>query len=108
MDSRVGSLDIALSRIDVDTDLAASVHGLTTGPYVRLVVTDTGCGMSKETLEQIYDPFFTTKEVGQGTGLGLSTVHGIIEENGGAIAVSSAVGEGTTFAIYLPLVQRGA
>jgi signal transduction histidine kinase len=70
--------------------------------YVRVDVSDTGPGISPEHLDQIFDPFFTTKEAGKGTGLGLAIVYGIVEKHGGYIEVSSKVGEGTTFSVFLP------
>jgi PAS domain S-box-containing protein len=76
-----------------------------THPHIAIEVADTGCGMSPATAARIFDPFFTTKPVGQGTGLGLSVVQGIVKSMGGAIMVESAIGEGTTFRIVLPLVQ---
>ncbi len=78
------------------------------GDFLILSVQDTGLGMKEETMSQIFDPFFTTKNVGQGTGLGLSVVQGIVEQHGGYIDVDSAVGEGSTFTIYLPISQKSA
>jgi PAS domain S-box-containing protein len=81
----------------------AMLHGaLAGGPYAVLEVADTGQGMSKEIIDLIFDPFFTTKEVGSGTGLGLSTVQGIVSNHGGFVTVTSAPGEGSTFTVYLP------
>ncbi len=77
------------------------------GAFAVIVMSDSGCGMSTQTMEQIFDPFFTTKEVGKGTGLGLSTSSGIISQHGGYIDVQSALDIGTTFTIYLPLVAGG-
>jgi two-component system cell cycle sensor histidine kinase/response regulator CckA len=78
-----------------------------TGPCVRILISDTGCGMSQNVLEHAFEPFFTTKDVGKGTGLGLSTVYGIIQQNHGTIRVSSSPGRGTTFEILLPAAQEG-
>jgi CheY-like chemotaxis protein len=86
----------------VDNDFANSHPGLSAGKHVKLEVSDTGCGIPYNLLERIYDPFFTTKEKGGGTGLGLSTVHGIVKGLKGAISVYSEEGKGTRFSIFLP------
>ena len=75
------------------------------GPYVRLTVRDTGHGVPPEYVDKIFEPFFTTKPLGRGTGLGLSTVHGIVAQNGGFITVASAMDEGTEFRVHLPLTH---
>ena len=72
------------------------------GQYIKLSVADKGCGIPKEMVERIFDPYFTTKPTGEGTGLGLSTIHGIIKDHGGNIKVYSEVGIGTTFNVFLP------
>jgi signal transduction histidine kinase len=80
-------------------------HG---GDFVRLRVVDTGSGMDAETKDRVFEPFFTTKKVGEGTGLGLSVVHGIIADHGGQIEVSSRVGKGTEFIVFLPVAEAAA
>jgi signal transduction histidine kinase/ActR/RegA family two-component response regulator len=80
---------------------------LTPGQYVLVIISDSGCGMSKETVDKIFDPFYTTKPMGEGTGLGLSLSYGIIENHGGAILVDSALNRGSVFSIYLPAINNG-
>jgi PAS domain S-box-containing protein len=98
-----GTLRVILERIDVNESRALSRGLLHPGSHVRLTVSDTGVGIPPAVLERMFDPFFTTKGVGQGTGLGLSLVHGIVSDLGGAIDVTSKPGEGTTFEIWLPI-----
>lgn len=97
-------------KISIETDLCvcsptccSHIEGAVPGKeYVRLSVTDNGCGMTEETLSHLFEPFYTTKELGRGTGLGLATVYGIVQQNGGCIEVTSKEGEGSKFQIYLP------
>ncbi|HOZ45725.1 MAG TPA: PAS domain S-box protein [Candidatus Hydrogenedentes bacterium] len=97
-----GTIEVRLNPFRVDAAFASAHPRLHEGDYVEFVVRDTGCGMDAATQERVFDPFFTTKPVGQGTGLGLSTVHGIVTGLNGDITVSSVPGEGTTFRVYLP------
>ncbi len=97
-----GTLRVALAIKCIEAPRAATIGSLEAGEYVMLTVADTGSGIAPEIVEQIFDPFFTTKEVGTGTGLGLSLVHGIVTELGGAIDVASTPGSSTTFTVYLP------
>lgn len=97
-----GTLDVAAENVTVDEQLARMNPGAQLGKHVVLRVGDTGMGMSPETMDKIYDPFFTTKEVGKGTGLGLATVIGIVKGHGGFLSLQSEVGVGTTFRVYLP------
>lgn len=103
-----GQLEIALTTTHVDAAFAQLHPELRVGEYVRLSVRDTGCGMSPELLARVFEPFFTTKAPGQGTGLGLSVVHGIVKSHDGAILVQSQPGQGTEFQIFLPAQQRSA
>ena len=81
------------------------LRDLRPGSYVRLTVSDTGHGIAPDIIERIFDPYFTTKEMGQGTGLGLSVVHGIVKSHGGDITVDSQLERGTSFHIYLPMIE---
>jgi PAS domain S-box-containing protein len=103
-----GTVTISTDQVDFDAEEARLRPGHRPGRYVELAVTDTGNGMSTEVKERIFERFFTTKPVGQGTGLGLSTVYGIIKDAKGTIDVDSHEGQGTTFRIYLPAVATQA
>ena len=105
MGERGGVLKIRLERISLDERSAASHAELNPGAYSKLTVSDTGEGMDKDTVERIFEPFFTTKETGQGTGMGLAVVHGILKAHGGAITVNSEAGKGSTFQVYLPILE---
>ncbi|MBL9216775.1 MAG: PAS domain-containing protein [Opitutaceae bacterium] len=97
-----GILRIALTPVRLGAAEAAALGGLAAGRHLQLSISDTGHGIDPETIKRIFDPFFTTKNVGEGTGLGLSVVHGIVRAHRGAIQVRSALGEGARFDIYLP------
>jgi PAS domain S-box-containing protein len=105
MREKGGILEIRLADVDISSDGAASHLELDPGPYVKLTVRDTGHGMDRATMERIFDPFFTTKKPGEGTGMGLAVVHGIVKSCGGAIVVDSELGKGTAFEVFLPRIE---
>jgi PAS domain S-box-containing protein len=103
-----GVLEVALDRADVTQDRRLSHGNLAPGAYARLCVSDTGSGIPPQVLERMFDPFFTTKGAGEGTGLGLSLVHAIVADLGGAIDVRTTLGHGTSFTIWLPTAGEAA
>jgi CheY-like chemotaxis protein len=105
---RGGSLTIKTSVAELDETFCSAHPGARPGRYAELAVADTGTGMSAEVISHIFDPFFTTKPEDQGTGLGLSTVYGIITGAGGSISVDSELGAGTTFRLYFPAATSAA
>ncbi|TVR03345.1 MAG: PAS domain S-box protein [Desulfovibrionales bacterium] len=102
-----GTLMVETKNVVLDEAFIMSHPGSSAGLHVLLTVTDTGCGMDKEIMEHIFDPFFTTKEVGKGTGLGLASVYGIVKAHGGYIQCYSEPNQGTTFRVYLPVLNHG-
>ena len=106
--ARDGVITVSLAPVHVGPELAATRLGLAPGPYVLLTVRDNGCGMSPETAARIFEPFFTTKAQGEGTGLGLAVVHGIVQSHHGAIFVESAPNAGARFEVFLPAIAEPA
>jgi len=100
-----GLLEVSLTDVNFESETKVGDESLPPGPYVKLSVSDTGCGMEKEVMDRIFEPFFTTKKVNEGTGLGLSVVHGIVKSHNGSIAVDSTPGKGSTFDILFPKVE---
>src|SRR5665811_1574362 len=101
-----GSLRIETANVELDESFVNSHPDARSGPHVKLTVSDTGTGMDEDTLSHVFEPFYTTKEVGKGTGLGLATVHGIVNRTGGSIWVYSELGEGTSFKVYIPQTEK--
>ncbi len=100
-----GIIEVSLKNMDLDEQDESRYQDLTPGKYLALSVRDTGHGIEPGIVERIFDPYFTTKEVGEGSGMGLSVVHGIVKNHNGAIHVYSEPGEGTTFNVYFPLIK---
>ncbi|MFO7937732.1 MAG: PhnD/SsuA/transferrin family substrate-binding protein, partial [Kiritimatiellia bacterium] len=101
-----GTIKIETEKVELNKDLCSKYVGITPGNYIRISVTDDGCGMDEKLTAKIFDPFFTTKPEGRGTGLGLATVYGIVKQNKGNIDIMSEPGRGTTFTIHLPCYEH--
>ncbi len=102
-----GTLMIRVGCVETRSGLDGAGEPTRPGTYARVSVADTGTGMDAETQARAFEPFFTTKQLGQGTGLGLSTAHGIIKQSGGFLSVESAPGRGTTVNVHLPVLDGG-
>ena len=100
-----GFLSVGLKDVRLDEQIARNPDGIKPGYYIKLTVSDTGEGIPAQLIGSIFEPYFTTKAPGEGTGMGLAMVHGIVKGYGGAITVESEVGKGTTFKVYLPAVK---
>ena len=103
-----GTIEVKIENIVLDEDSAALYTDMTPDNYVQVTVSDTGQGIAPEAIDLIFDPYFTTKEVGKGTGMGLSVVHGIVKSHGGAILVESELGKGTTISVLFPVIEKQA
>jgi len=101
-----GVLEVSLKNMELDEIAASQYQDLSPGRYVNLTVSDTGHGIPKEEIDRIFDPYYTTKEFGKGTGMGLSVVHGIVKSHGGVISVDSELGKGTSFSILFPVIEK--
>jgi CheY-like chemotaxis protein len=101
-----GELSIELSEVTLDAEFTAIHQDVTPGLYVKLAVSDTGEGIPTQILPRIFEPFFTTKDKSKGSGWGLSVVHGIVKKHGGTVTAESELGQGSTFAVYLPVTEK--
>ena len=109
MEPAGGILEVTLNQVTFGaTEGASPIRRMAPGQYLELTVSDTGCGIPPESMASIFDPYFTTKDLGEGTGLGLSVVHGIVREYGGDISVKSIPGKGSSFTLYFPTVKETA
>ena len=105
MQDKGGRLEVILSEVDVGYEETIEKIGMQPGRHLQLLVKDEGCGMDSAVMDRIFEPYYTTKEQGKGTGLGLSVIHGIVKNHAGDITVTSSPGKGTTFKVYLPIIE---
>ena len=106
MEDTAGILEVGLKDVELDNKSSLTQFDLKPGSYLKVTISDTGPGIAPEIIDSIFEPYFTTKGVGKGTGMGLAMVHGIVETYGGKITVDSEVGKGTVFTIYLPITKK--
>jgi CheY-like chemotaxis protein len=106
MQENGGTLEVSLTDVELDFEYTAKHPGLKPGTYLKLAVSDTGHGIPPDVQDQIFDPFFTTKKEGEGTGMGLSVVHGIVKSHGGTITVYSEPQKGSIFNVFLPVIEN--
>jgi PAS domain S-box-containing protein len=105
MEGKGGLIEVILDNEQVAAGSIMEIHELQPGPYLKLTVKDTGHGIEPRLLNKVFEPYFTTKETGRGTGMGLAIVHGIVKSYGGAVTVQSEMGKGTAFHVYMPLAE---
>jgi PAS domain S-box-containing protein len=104
MQENGGVLTVNLEKVDLESKATAAYPHIKPGPHLKLSISDTGHGMTRDVMDHIFDPYFTTKKKGEGTGLGLSVVHGIVQNHGGMIIADSEPGKGSTFSVYFPVI----
>jgi PAS domain S-box-containing protein len=108
MEQTGGDLSVTVKKVILDNNSAKNNSDLKSGAHIKIMISDTGPGIDPKIIDQIFDPYFTTKEVGKGSGMGLAVVHGIVKNHNGAITVDSGLGKGTKFIIFFPLVSKKA
>ncbi|MCU0600355.1 MAG: ATP-binding protein [Desulfobacterales bacterium] len=108
MSEKGGTLEVSLTDVTLDRKFTEKYHHIPPGPYLCLEVSDSGHGMTPDIMNRLFDPFFTTKKNGEGTGLGLAVVHGIVQSHGGEIIVQSEPGKGSVFSVYFPITEASA
>ena len=108
MKDKGGDLFLKVTKEKLDHKIIRHSNEQLSGEYLKISISDTGTGIGEDTIHHIFDPYFTTKEVGEGSGMGLSVVHGLVKNHGGAITVDSQVGKGSTFTIYIPVIHSKA
>ncbi|MBT5547127.1 MAG: hypothetical protein HOK24_21970, partial [Desulfobacula sp.] len=108
MEQTGGKLTITVENVLLGNSLAKDYPDLKSGKYVKIAVSDTGPGIDSKIIDRIFEPYFTTKEIGKGSGMGLAVVHGIVKSHSGSIKVDSTLGKGTQFSILFPLAQGKA